>query len=165
LVKEMRLAGIDCLEAANQYLELRFIPEWEQRFTVVPRHPGNAHRRLGQEHRLEEILSVHAARQVTQDHTVSREGNCWGVLREDVRAGLQGAHVEIERRLDGSHWLRFRGSYLPLRPCPQPPRRKPNNRNQNTSHPRNIPGGHYYVAENRTFLLCIDRFLPIPPIR
>ena len=109
------LAGIDTIEAANQFLELRFIPEWEQRFTVVPRQPRNAHRRLGQEHRLEEILSVRAARKVAQDHTVSWEGNRWGVLREEVRAGLRGAHVEIERRLDGSHWLRFRGRYLRLR--------------------------------------------------
>jgi len=47
LVKEMRLAGIDTLEAANHFLETRFFPEWEQRFTVAPRHPRNAHRRLG----------------------------------------------------------------------------------------------------------------------
>jgi hypothetical protein len=123
LVKEMRLAGIDTIEAANQFLELRFIPEWEQRFTVAPRQPRNAHRRLGPEHRLEEILSVRAARQVAQDHTVSWEGNRWGVPREQVRAGLRGASVEIERRLDGSHWLRFRGRYLTLRHCPEPPPR------------------------------------------
>jgi hypothetical protein len=118
LVKEMRLAGIDTIKAANEFLELYFIPEWEQRFSVAPRQPRNAHRRLGQEHRLEEILSVRAARKVAQDHTVSWEGNRWGVPREEVRAGLRGAQVEIERRLDGSHWLRFRGRYLPLVACP-----------------------------------------------
>jgi hypothetical protein len=32
LVKEMRLAGIDSMEAANHFLETRFLPEWEQRF-------------------------------------------------------------------------------------------------------------------------------------
>ena len=52
LVKEMRLGGIDSIEAANHFLETRFLPEWEERFTVVPRHPRNAHRRLGREHRL-----------------------------------------------------------------------------------------------------------------
>src|ERR1017187_4602186 len=155
LVKEMRLAGIDTIEAANQFLELRFIPEWEQRFTVAPRQPRNAHRRLGPEHRLEEILSVRAARKVAQDHTVSWEGNRWGVLREDVRAGLRGAHVETERRLDGSHWLRFLGRYLGLRHGPEPSPR--------TEYPNPkrgfLPithGGHFNMAENRTFLLCID---------
>src|SRR5204863_8083542 len=47
----------------------------------------------------------------------------WGVLREEVCAGLRVAAVEIERRLDGSHWLRYRGRYLHLRPCPEPVRR------------------------------------------
>ena len=123
LVKELRLAGIATLEAANRFLELHFIPEWEQRFSVAPRQARNAHRPLGREHRLEEILSVRAARKVAQDHTVSWEGNRWGVSREDVRAGLRGARVEIERRLDGSHWLRFRGRYLRLRHCPESPPR------------------------------------------
>jgi hypothetical protein len=54
LVKEMRLAGIDNIAAANHFLETRFLPEWEQRFTVAPRNPRNAHRRLGREQRLEE---------------------------------------------------------------------------------------------------------------
>lgn len=120
LVKEMRLAGIDTLEGANHFLETHFLPEWEQRFTVLPRNPRNAHRRLGREHRLEEILSVRVARKVAQDHTVSWDGNRWGVPREEVCAGLRGAQVEIERRLDGSYWLRFRGRYLRLRHCPEP---------------------------------------------
>lgn len=120
LVKEMRLAGIDTIEAGNYFLETRFLPEWEHRFTVAPRHPRNAHRRLGREQRLEEILSVRVARKVAQDHTVSWEGNRWGVPREEVCAGLRGAPAEIERRLDGSHWLRFRGRYLRLRHCPEP---------------------------------------------
>src|SRR6266852_8161131 len=126
LVKELRLAGIDTLEAANHFLETRFLPVWEQRFTVLPRNPRNAHRRLGREHRLEEVLSVRVARKVTDDHTVSWDGNRWGVPREEVCAGLRGAQVEIERRLDGSHWLRFRGRYLRLRHCPQPPPRATN---------------------------------------
>ncbi len=102
LVKEMRLAGIATLEAANRFLELHFIPEWEQRFTVASRRSGNAHRPLGPDQHLEQILSVR------------------------VRPGLRGAQVEIERRLDGSHWLRFRGRYLRLRHCPQPPPRATN---------------------------------------
>ena len=119
LVKEMRLAGIDNnIAAANHFLEMRFLPAWEERFTVAPRRPRNAHRRLDRGQRLEEILSVRAARKVADDHTVSWDGTRWGVPREEVCTGLRGAQVEIERRLDGSHWLRFRGRYLRLRHCP-----------------------------------------------
>ena len=120
LVKEMRLAGIDNIAAANHFLEMRFLPAWEKRFTVAPRRPRNAHRRLDRQQRLEEILSVRVARKVADDHTVSWGGSRWGVPREEVCAGLRGALVEIERRLNGSYWLRFRGRYLRLRHCPKP---------------------------------------------
>src|SRR6202795_3607784 len=123
LVKEMRLAGIDSIQGANHFLETRFVPEWEQRFTVAARNPRNVHRRLGPEQHLEEILSVRVARRVAQDHTVRWEGKRWGVVREEVCAGLRGAAVEIERRLDASPWLAHRGRYLHLRPCPEPVRR------------------------------------------
>jgi hypothetical protein len=155
LVKEMRLAGIDSLAAANHFLETRFIPQWEQRFSVAPRTPRNAHRRLDGL-RLEEILSLRVGRQVADDHTVSWDGQRWGVPRQEVCAGLRGAQVEIERRLDGSHWLRFRGRYLRLRHCPTP---APPIHLQEFIKVflRTIPGGHFYMAENRTFLLCVDR--------
>jgi hypothetical protein len=61
---------------------------------------------------------VRQTRTVAADHTVSWQGQRWGLWREDVCAGLRGARVEIERCLDGSHWLRFRGRYLPLHACP-----------------------------------------------
>jgi len=169
LVKEMRLAGIATIEAANHFLEVRFLPEWEQRFAVAPRHPRNAHRRLGREHRLEEILSVRAARRVADDHTVSWGGNRWGVAREEVCAGLRGAQVEIERRLDGSHWLRFRDRYLRLRHCPEPVRqsaspcglRPPGLADQRPKPPNKIKSKYHVPADHpwrkswkRTFLLC-----------
>jgi hypothetical protein len=169
LVKEMRLAGIDSIEGANHFLETRFLPEWEQRFTVVPRNPRNAHRQLGREQRLEEILSVRMVRKVAQDHTVSWEGNLWGVAREEVFAGLRGAAVEIERRLDGSHWLRYRGRYLHLRPCPKPVQQsaspsglRPPGLAEPTPRPKNKIKPKYHVpAEHpwrkpwkRTFLCC-----------
>jgi len=122
LVKEMRLAGIDTIADANWYLEARFLPQWEERFTVAPRRPLDAHRPLGRQHRLEEILSVRVLRTVAEDHTVKWQGERWGVPRAEVCAGLRGARAEIERRLDGSHWLRFRGRYLRLGACPEPPR-------------------------------------------
>lgn len=168
LVKEMRLAGIDSIAAANHFLESHFLPAWEQRFAVQPRHPRNAHRRLDREHRLEEILSVRAARTVAPDHTVSWDGVRWGVPREEVCAGLRGAAVEIERRLDGSHWLRFRKRYLRLRHCPAPTPafvspsglRPPGLTKQKAQPPRefkpkyHVPQGHPWRRPwKRTFLL------------
>jgi hypothetical protein len=90
LVKEMRPAGIDSLAAANHFLEARFLPQWEQRFIVAPRNPRNAHRPLERSQCLEEILSVRVGRAVADDHTVSWDGNHWGVPRQEVCAGLRG---------------------------------------------------------------------------
>lgn len=175
LGKEMRLAGIATIEAANHFLEVCFLPEWQQRFTVAPRNARNAHRRLGREHRLDEILSVRATRQVATDHTVSWEGNRWGVAREEVCAGLPGAPVEIERRLDGSHWLRYRGHYLHLHPCAEPLRPstspsglrppglveqtpKPKNKIKikiKIKHKYHVPADHPWRRSwKRTFLSC-----------
>jgi hypothetical protein len=121
LIKEMRVAGIDTLEAANRFLHSSFLPAWNRRFTVRPRQRQDAHRRLEPEHRLEQILSVRVARTVAADYTGKWQGQRWGVPREAVCAGLRGARAEIERRLDGSTWLRFRRRYLPLRLCPAAP--------------------------------------------
>jgi hypothetical protein len=169
LVKEMRLAGIDSIPGANHFLETRFVPAWERRFTVEARQPRDAHRRLGPEHHLEEILSVRVTRQVAQDHTVSWDGNRWGVVREEVCAGLRGAAVEIERRLDGSHWLRYRGRYLHLRSCPEPARataspsglrpaglaEKTEKRKNKSKPPYHVPANHPWRRPwKRTFLSC-----------
>jgi hypothetical protein len=83
---------------------------------------ADAHRRVEHTQRLQEILSVRQPCTVASDHTVWWNGQRWGVWREDVCPGLRGARVEIERRLDGSHWLRFRGRYLALHACPEAPR-------------------------------------------
>jgi hypothetical protein len=54
----------------------------------------------------------------------------------------------VEQRLDGSVWLRFRGSYLILTPCPAPrPTLLP---------PTTLGTGSFYLAKYRNFLLCID---------
>src|SRR5713226_4172742 len=169
LVKQMRLAGVETIAGANDFLRLHFLPQWEERFTVVPRQSRNAHRRLGREHRLEEILSVRVGRKIAEDHTVSWDGNRWGVPREEVCAGLRGAAVEIERRLDGSHWLRYRGRYLHLRPCPEPARQpaspsglRPPGLAERIPKPQNKIKPKYHVPADhpwrrpwkRTFLSC-----------
>jgi len=118
LVKEMRLAGVSTIEQANRFLQEVFVPSWEQRFAVAPRQGRDAHRRLRPEHRLEQILSVRVPRSVAHDYTIRWAGQRWGIARADVRPGLRGARVQVERRLDGSVWVRFRNGYLSLAPCP-----------------------------------------------
>jgi hypothetical protein len=152
LVKEMRLAGVDTLAGANRFLQIRFVPFWEEHFAVRPRQSHDAHRRVERDQRLEQILSIRVGRTVAQDHTVKWEGVRWGVEREDVCAGLRGAHAEVERRLDGSHWLRFRGRCLPLQQCPEAPPRSA------TPSGLRPPG----VAERKTKIPVGKKYIPPP---
>jgi hypothetical protein len=117
LVKEMRLAAVHTIEQANRFLQEVFVPFWEQRFTVVSRQSQDAHRSLGR-YRLEQILSVRESRSVANDYTVRWAGQRWAIPRAEVRPGLRGARVQVERRLDGSSWVRFRDGYLSLHSCP-----------------------------------------------
>ena len=179
LVKEMRLAGIDTLEGANRFLEITFWPFWEKRFTVRAAQGRDAHRRLEREHRLEQILSVRVERDGGLRSHGGLERPAMGPAARRSLRGLRGARAEIEKRLDGTHWLRFRGHYcrcaLVRKRCdpqvlpayglqnlrianqnPQP-KSKPTTARLPIILGVNHGSGHFYVAQNRTFLLCVDR--------
>ena len=109
-VKELRLSRVRTIAQANRALE-RLVPEYNRRFTRAARQPADAHRRLGPGHRLEAILSVQAERVVSNDYVVRFESRFYQLLKP-VYAGERGGRVVIERRLDGTLWMRFRGHYL-----------------------------------------------------
>jgi len=149
LVKGLRVAGARTREEANAYLEREFLPEWEQRFTVEPRNPTDAHRRLEPEHDLAAILSQVESRVVTNDYTLRFQGESYRVVREGIPAGLRGSSVRVERRLDGTMAVRFRGRYLaiarceatdPTRPVPQQTPAKPQTRSNGKQRTRWMEG-------------------------
>jgi len=153
-----------------------------ERFAVRPASSVDAHRSAKGDD-LAAILSVHQARTVANDYTVQYEGRRLQIERRSVTTGLRGGRVIIEKRLDGSLRLRFRDRYLrwhqtrpplPRSPRPgggrdaaarRPPGHPPALRPPRPTVPRRItPGadpsrksGHFRFAQNRTFLLCVDR--------
>jgi hypothetical protein len=151
LVKGLRKAGADTLEGAQQYLLRVYLPLWNRRFTVEAANPTDAHRPLGPEHDLGAILSQVQSRVVAPDYTVQWQGQRYQIAREAVRAGLRGARVRVEQRLDGSVAVRFREHYLPVRPCgatPPPPLRgqpKPKGAAQNTPRPASESRPHQWM--------------------
>jgi hypothetical protein len=114
LLKELRVAHVSTLENANRFLEDFFLPYWQQRFTVEPRQAQDAHRPLGKLD-LDSVLCSREWRQVTSDYTLSLDRQRWAISRNQVLPGLRKARVLVERRLDGSSWVRFRGHHLSLR--------------------------------------------------
>jgi len=121
LVKGMRVAVVTTLKQANEYLEEEFLPWWEQRLTVAPANPDNAHRPLDGSHHLAAILSHVESRQVGNDYTIRFQSQVYQIQRQEVCGGLRGASVRIEKRLDGSVAVRFRERYLAVSLCqPRP---------------------------------------------
>jgi hypothetical protein len=116
-VKGMRKAGGRTLAAANAYLEQKYLPLWNRRFTVEPANPTDAHRPLGREHDLAAILSHVASRVVANDYTLRYHQKIYQIARADLRPGLRGATVRVEARQDRRVWVRFRDRYLTVQVC------------------------------------------------
>ena len=120
LVKGMRVAGVNTLEAANAYLEKEFLPWWNTTLTVKPATAEDAHRPLGKEHDLAATLSHVEQRQVTNDYTIRWDGKVYQIDRRDVQTGMRKAWVRVEQRLDETIAVQFQGRYLRVSRCTPP---------------------------------------------
>ena len=69
LPPELRLAEIATVEAANRYLEERFIPDYNARFAVAAAEPGSAFIPYAGRP-LEDVLCIQEDRQVGRDNCV-----------------------------------------------------------------------------------------------
>lgn len=125
LVKGMRVAGVTTIEQANHYLETEFLPWCNATLAVAPAKADDAHRPLEKQHDLAAILSHVESRRVNNDYTIQFEGNIYQIARKDIRAGLRGATVRVEKRRDGSIAVRFRDRYLSNAPCDARPKAAP----------------------------------------
>jgi hypothetical protein len=115
LVKELRLAGISTIEAANTFLRERYIPEHNERFAVPAAQEADAHRPLLQDHRLDQTLSLRFERSVQNDFTVQFGGRFLQILAGGASRVRPKDKVLVETRLDDSLHLRAKGRYLPFK--------------------------------------------------
>jgi hypothetical protein len=122
LVKGMRVAGVTTLEQANHYLETEFLPWVNATLTVAPASTDDAHRPLEKQHHLAAILSQVESRRVNNDYTIQLDAKIYQIARQDIRTGLRGAVVRMEKRRDGSVAVRFRDRYLGVSLCEQRPK-------------------------------------------
>ena len=122
LVKGMRVAGVTTLEQANRYLETEFLPWVNATLAVAPASADDAHRPLEKQHDLAAILSQVERRRVNNDYTIQLDTKIYQIARQDIRTGLRGAVVRVEKRRDGSVAVRFRDRYLGISICEQRPK-------------------------------------------
>lgn len=147
LVKELRLAGIGTIEAANECLEHSFMPMCNQRFTVEPACAVDAHRPY-EGYDLDAILCRQERRVVANDYTIQYRNTRYQIAREYIAAGLRRAQVTVEQRLDGSIKVRYRNQYLKCHALPERPKaaeQEPMQRHGRRSAPRQ---GHKPAADH-----------------
>jgi hypothetical protein len=168
LVKGLRQARAQDVETANQYLEQVYLPLWNRRFRREPRLAGDAHRAVLPGTNLDSVLSIRESRVISQDHTVRWQGVIYRVERQHITTAMRGARVQLERRLDGSIWMRWRHRTLALEACPvrpalrvepaRQPRAKPrrSEREKALAKQRQLEGRRRWRASSSSF--PIDQF-------
>ena len=115
LVKEMRLRGIDGMEAGNAYLG-EFMADFNRRFAVAPRNPQDAHREvLHDAAELDLIFREHHGRKLTKNLTIRFECREYQVTGRGKGYRLRGAAVTVCKAFDGSVTVLRDGRELAVR--------------------------------------------------
>lgn len=102
LVKELALAGITTIEAANRFIEDIYLPDHNRRFAMPPELEDPAFVPLLRPQQIDDILCLHAQRIVGRDNTV-RYGK--RILQRPAgpdRPHYVKAHVRIHEYPDGT---------------------------------------------------------------
>ncbi len=93
--QELRLAGIQSVEAANQFLGERYMAEFNRQFTVTGRSD------------LDWIFTIQTERVVAKDNTVAIGDRSWQIGKSRFRNTLAGCTVTIHEHLDETVSIRF----------------------------------------------------------
>ena len=106
LPQELRLAGINSLEDANQFLRQHYIQVFNSKFKVVAEQKASAFRRCSRSD-LDWIFTVQTERVVAKDNTVAIGERVWQIEKSRFRSTLADCTVMIHEHLDGRVSLRY----------------------------------------------------------
>jgi hypothetical protein len=113
LVKELRLAHIASIDAANAWLP-RFIAEYNRRFGRAPANPKDVHRPLSVQDNLDEILAWREQRTVTRNLTLHYDRMMLILEPTPLTRALARQLVEVVNYPDGRFAIQHNGVALPF---------------------------------------------------
>lgn len=108
LIKEMRLAGISSIEAANEYLQASdFIEQHNAKFACKPAQQGDAHADW-KAYNLDDIFSVHEVRVLANDFTILYQKRIFQLHNQQKTIIRPKDALTIKISLEGkiSLWIR-----------------------------------------------------------
>ncbi len=115
LVKELRLQGINDIDAANIFLP-DFLPTHNDRFAVLPQSPHDAHRPvLHSPEELSLILSKHHTRILSKNLAIQFKNREYQLQGQGKGYRLRGAHVTVCETSGGMVTILYQGRQMPFR--------------------------------------------------
>jgi hypothetical protein len=117
LIKELRLAKVKTMNAANEFLEKEYWPEWNAKFTRPARGAEDLHRPLAEGFELGSVLSHVEHRIITNDYTFPYYNQQYQIVREDVQPAMKRQSLRVELWLNGELRGRYQGRYVGIREC------------------------------------------------
>ena len=102
LVKELSLAGITEIEAANRFIEESYLPDHNRRFATKPELEASAFVSPPPPDQVHEVLCLHTKRVVAHDNTVRHERRVLQIPASPVRHHYVKATVRVHEYPDGT---------------------------------------------------------------
>jgi len=121
LVKELRLAGVCCMEDGNAFLA-EFVEDYNRRFGRAPESPHDVHRPLLADEPLDDIFRLQVERKVSRNLTLNYKRVLY-VLEPTAQAhGVKGKRVRVYEDDDGNVSIRDGDTELAARAFDKEPR-------------------------------------------
>ena len=115
LVKELRLAGISAIPAANRFLDQTYLAKHNQKFSVPPKNNTDVHRTVGKtEAELDAIFGFQEERTLCNDYTIRWRTRIFQVEKHQPYFLLPRTRVIVEERLTGKIKIKYKGKYLKM---------------------------------------------------
>jgi transposase len=111
-VKELRLAKIDTIDAANIFLEKNYLPSINKKFAKKPELAEDAHAPLLDKAGLKDIFCYETTRVVSNDFIISYESRIFQITKEQKLLPRPRDKVTVRELLDGTLNLLWQNTSL-----------------------------------------------------
>lgn len=123
LIKKLRRKGIASYEAANQYLQEKYLAEHNRRFARVAAEPEDYHRRKPKAWELQPIFRLETERGIGNDWVIRHQGRYLQLRPGPQYRGSSKSKALVCEWEDGSMAIYHQGKRMAFRELPEAPRK------------------------------------------
>ncbi len=126
MIKEMRLAKINSIEQADEFIKEKFTPEFNKKFNVPAKKKGDLHRKLTKQEKdkLNNIFSIKSTRKIRNDFVVQYKNRYFQLNEIQPTTVYKKDEVIIEEHLDDSIHISKKDKYLSFKELPHKPKKE-----------------------------------------